>query len=103
MSLDKGLIAVTLFSMLLYIYDVGSDIALAIAYSKEDNHTVEFGITTAYIVAPAVIYNAICAYFIRVESSSLDSYALCQIICTFPLLLGPLVMYVPFCLLLYIY
>ncbi|KAK3087141.1 hypothetical protein FSP39_002260 [Pinctada imbricata] len=85
------LILVSLFATALYGYDVISDVLLAVAYSREANHTMEFGLTTAYIVAPTILCNAICAYFIRVETSAWTTEAFFQLILTFPFLLGPLV------------
>ena len=95
MSLDVQVIVITVLSMLLYSYDVTSDIVLAVAYSKEDNHTLEYVLTTGYIVVPNVLCNAICAYYIYLESSSLSASVVFQMIFTFPFLLGLLVRYVP--------
>ena len=99
MSKSHGvcLVFITILSMVLFVYDVASDIALAVAYSNEDNHTVEFGLTIGYIVVPAIIYNSFCALIIYLNSSSLKSpKVLIQLFFTFPLLLGPLVMNVQF-------
>ncbi|KAK3087913.1 hypothetical protein FSP39_012385 [Pinctada imbricata] len=87
-------VLVSVVSFLLYSYDFISDILLAVAYSREGNRTLEFGLTTAYVVAPTVLCNAICAYFIRLEISAWTVGAILQLVFTFPLMLGPLVRHV---------
>lgn len=96
-----------MFSIILFFYDVVSDVLLAVHYYAL-NRWVAFGFTTGFIVLPALISNGQSARWYLVdyeqEQKKLSKkpktkvtpfwiWAL-RIFFTFPLMLGPVVRYV---------